>query len=128
MSEPPSPKTVPIKAVASASEYSVVFLQGMLDRMAVSEHKYGLVSDAYPHKFSALDSLNQRLDRYIETGNTEFLIDAANFAMIEFMLPSAKGAHFEPTDSDGSPGRTTNTGMVLKRTRNDGLGANGGNR
>ncbi len=33
------------------------------------------------------------------------LIDAANFAMIEFMLPRHEGAFFEPTDADQSPGR-----------------------
>lgn len=37
-------------------------------------------------------------------GNTEYLVDAANFAMIEFIYPHLKGAKFEPTTDAGSPG------------------------
>ena len=88
-----------------ATEFSETFVQGMRDRMVMSFFKYGPVRDAYPHKVSALESLHKRLEKYIETGNTEFLIDAANFAMIEFMHPSHPGAHFRPTDSNESPGR-----------------------
>lgn len=88
-----------------STEYSIPFLQGMVDRMFVSYAKYGAVKDAFPDKVNALDSLMLRLKKYKETGNTEFLIDAANFAMIEFMLPSHPNAHFQPTDSKESPGR-----------------------
>jgi len=71
----------------------------------MSYWKYGPVSDAYPHKVSALESLRQRLERYEDTGNTEWLMDVANFAMIEFMRPAHKRAHFKATDSSASPGR-----------------------
>lgn len=101
------------------TEYSVEFLQGMVDRMAVSYHKYGAVADAYPHPVNALKSLQQRLEKYLETGNTEFLIDAANFCMIEFLRPSVDGATFRATDSDESPGRTTNRGWVSDRGNRD---------
>jgi hypothetical protein len=100
------------------TEYDVEFLQGMLDRMAVSFHKYGKVRDAYPHDVSALKSLQQRLDRYLATGNTEFLIDAANFCLIEFMRPSVEGAYYKPTDSDESPGRTAARGHVTDAPNN----------
>jgi hypothetical protein len=40
----------------------------------------------------------------IVAGNTEYLIDAANMAMIEFMRPQINGAAFRSTDSDESPG------------------------
>lgn len=90
---------------APPTEFSEKFVQGMRDRMAVSYFKYGPVADAYPHKVNALESLRIRLDKYMDTGNTEFLMDAANFAMIEFMLPSHPGAYFKATDSNESPGR-----------------------
>ena len=93
-------------------EVSEEFLQGMLDRMATSYYKYGKVSEGYPHNISALVSLEQRLAMYKSTRNREYLIDAANFLMIEFMFPSLAGAHYTPTDSDGSPGRTTKHGVV----------------
>lgn len=88
-----------------ATEFSERFVKGMKDRMVVSFFKYGAVSDAYPHKVDAIASLKKRLDKYAETGNTEWLMDVANFAMIEFMLPRHSDAHFKGTDSDASPGR-----------------------
>jgi len=95
------------------TEYSEKFLQGMLDRMAVSYHKYGAVADGYPDKVDAISSLHQRLRMYangnpakgIPPGNIEYLMDAANFAMIEFMHPRHPDAHFTATDDSGSPGR-----------------------
>ena len=47
----------------------------------------------------AIGNIRKRLEKYEETGNTEFLADIANFAMIEFMYPSIPGAHYEKTDS-----------------------------
>jgi hypothetical protein len=100
------------KAIISflKGEFSALFAQGMADRMSVSYAKYGAVSAAYPIKVDALASLEKRLERYRETGNTEWLIDVANFAMIEFMYPRHAAAHFRATDSDESPGRTNTDG------------------
>ncbi len=92
------------------SEFSIPFVQGMADRMGMSYFKYGLVSEAYPSKVDAIASLKKRLQKYEETGNTEWLMDVGNFAMIEYMYPKHAKAHFEPTDSDQSPGRTWHAG------------------
>lgn len=88
-----------------SSEYSTLFIQGMLDRMGMSHIKYGKIIDAYPDKVNALDSMMLRVKRYQQTGNREFLIDAANFLMIEFIIPSIKDHYFKATDSKESPGR-----------------------
>ena len=87
------------------TEFSEDFVKGMQNRMIVSFHKYGPIKDAYPHKVNALKSLEIRINKYKETKNTEYLIDAANFLMIEFMYPSIEGAYFKGTDSNESPGR-----------------------
>lgn len=92
------------------TEFSLSFLQGMLDRMAVSFHKYGAVKDAFPD-LDPIGSLQQRLEKYAETGNTEWLMDAANFAMIEFMHPQHPEAHYRGTDSKESPGRVVKGGV-----------------
>lgn len=80
--------------------------------MLVSGHKYGAVADAYPEKVHAVGlkakeeaSLEKRLRLYRETGNVEYLVDIANFAMIEFTHPRHPKAHYTPTDASGSPGR-----------------------
>lgn len=118
-SEKPTKTVYEIGVICPPSEVSRQFIQGMADRMTVSYHKYGKVSDAYPLNVNALDSLIQRLSKYKETSNTEFLIDAANFAMIEFMCPSLPGAYFEGTDSDASPGRTTISGKITADSNNE---------
>jgi len=105
------------------TEFSDMFVSGMKDRMVVSYYKYGPVASAYPHKVNAITSLTDRLRKYAETGNTEFLIDAANFAMIEFMHPAHPNAFFEGTDSDQSPGRRSKRGTVDHRG-NDEIGSN----
>lgn len=105
---------------APESEFSTTFTQGMANRMAVSFHKYGPVADAYPKKVDAVESLLARLKLYtdggeikgqrVQPGNTEYLMDVANFAMIEFMRPKHPKAFFKATDSSGSPGRVWNDG------------------
>lgn len=83
--------------------------------MLVSAYKYGEVSDAYPDKVNAMQSLGVRIAKYVETGNVEYLVDVANFAMIEFMHPAHGNAHYKATDADGSPGRVhANTAIYDK--------------
>lgn len=86
---------------APQTEFSEQFVQGMADRMAVSYYKYGPVMDAIG-KIDEIASLEKRLQKYKETGNTEWLIDVANFAMIEYMHRGAEA--FRATESHESPG------------------------
>lgn len=88
-----------------STEFSEEFVQGMRDRVEVSFHKYGPVADAVAHGANFVEALEKRLSLYRETGNTEWLMDAANYAMFESMYPSHKEAHFRATDSDESPGK-----------------------
>src|SRR5581483_3864027 len=101
------PKSLRIKV----SEYvpleetcSREFLQGMVNRMIVSHHKYGDLTKNYPHNVDSIASLKKRLKLYQQTGNTEWLLDVANQAMIEFMRPRHRKAHFRATSSQESPG------------------------
>lgn len=104
-------ETLTFPTAVPPSEFSVPFVQGMADRMSMSYFKYGLVAEAYPSKVDAIASLEKRLQKYKETGNTEWLMDVGNFAMIEYMYPKHDAAHFESTDSDQSPGRKWHTGI-----------------
>lgn len=91
------------------------FLQGMMDRLGVSFHKYGPIRRNFPHLRTGVDNVRLRLEQYEKTGNTEFLIDASNYCLIEFMRPSIEGAHFRSTDSDESPGVQLKSGEVFKK-------------
>ena len=85
-------------------DYSEEFDTLRKNRMVVSHHKYGRCKDTYPELAQAYKCIEQRLQLYLETGNTEYLVDVANFAMIEFMHPAVPGAYFKAEDSDKSPG------------------------
>ena len=102
---------------APMSEFSPDFVQGMADRMAMSYYKYGALAAAYPNKVDAIESLKLRIQKYEETGNTEFLMDAGNFAMIEFMRPRHPEAFFKATDSTEAPGRKWFGDVDPSRTR-----------
>lgn len=107
---PVSVRDIVFRTAAPETEFSPTFIGGMLNRMAVSFFKYGALRNAYPHDVDAIASLKVRLAKYEEDGNVEWLMDVANFAMIEFMHPRHPDAHYEPQDSDTSPGRVDNRG------------------
>lgn len=83
------------------TEYSQKFDEIRKNMMVMSFYKYGPLKDNYDtYKcMDAIGNLKKRLEKYERTGNTEFLADIANYAMLEFMNPQLPGAHYEPTDS-----------------------------
>ena len=85
-------------------DYSEEFDKLRKNRIIVSHHKYGWMSQTYPELAQAHKCIEERLDLYRKTGNKEYLIDAANFCMIEFIYPAIPNAKMIPTDSDKSPG------------------------
>ncbi len=76
----------------------------MANRMAFSEQKYGPVEASYPDKVDAMACLKERIALYEADGNVEWLLDAANFAVIEAMFPSHQDNHFRATEAHESPG------------------------
>jgi hypothetical protein len=82
----------------------------MDSRMLVSHFKYGDSRDGYPEKLKAVDNIAVRVQKYLDTGNAEWLVDAANFCMLEFMHPSVPNAYFKATDSHESPGNKYSDG------------------
>lgn len=83
------------------TEYCEKFDKIRKDMMIMSYYKYGPLKDNYGNYkcMNAIENLKIRLDKYLETGNTEYLCDVANFAMLEFMHPSIDGAKYIPTDN-----------------------------
>ena len=115
----PEINEVKFKHYGPMSEISVDFMDKMARRMAVSFLKYGKVEDAVPFKINAVESAVQRINAYLATENLEFLLDAANFLMMEWMHPSLENAFFKATDSDESPGRIAKNGSVVFNERNE---------
>ena len=100
------------------SHISTEFIQGMLDRMAMSYFKYGAVDESIK-KTNPLASARLRVEKYCDTGNTEWLMDAANYIMIEFMVPSHPEAHFRVTEGDESPGNVLLDGTTSAAHKRD---------
>ena len=85
-------------------DYSNEFETLRQNAIIQSHYKYGWMSESYPELANAFGSLKKRIDLYEQTGNADWLIDIANFAMIEFMYPAHPAYHFRRTSSEESPG------------------------
>lgn len=85
-------------------DFSEEFIIKMRNAIELSHYKYGWMCDTYPELAQAYKCIQERLDLYLKTHNTEYLVDIANFAMIEYRFPSFKDSKYIPTDSDTSPG------------------------
>ena len=99
-----APREILLHAVLPLTEFSKTFLEGCLNRMGMSHHKYGTVAGT-KGKVDHIAGAQHRIERYQEDGNKEWLMDAANMLMCEFMIGNHPQAHYRPTDSDESPGR-----------------------
>jgi hypothetical protein len=100
------------------SEYSLEFDEIRKKMMQTSYFKFGAVKDNYKTigGLKAIPSLKAKLQEYIDTGNTEFLCDVANFAMIEFMYPQHSNTHYKATDGYVT-GRRTTVGISVNEMR-----------
>lgn len=84
--------------------FSDGFVSKMRNAIEMSHYKYGWASKTYPELAQAYKCIQQRLEMYEKTHNKDYLVDVANFAMLEFMFPAFADAAYRPTDSDGSCG------------------------
>lgn len=86
-------------------EYSDRFDKLRQNRVEISFYKYDTAADNFGMKLvDALESHDMCIKKYKETGNTEYLCDAANYLMFEFMYPQIPNAFFKATDSGESVG------------------------
>jgi hypothetical protein len=83
-------------------DFSQDFVNKMRARVATSYYKYGPWAKNRPF-VDCLANVQTRIKIYQDTGNTEGLVDAANFLMLEFELPKHPNAHFRATDSKEAP-------------------------
>lgn len=85
-------------------DFSEGFISKMKNAIEMSHYKYGWASKTYPELAQARKCIQERLDLYNKTHNKDYLVDIANFAMLEYLYPSYADAKYTPTDSDQSPG------------------------
>ena len=75
------------------------FLRGMEDRLMMGHFRYGWKADR-GQKYNTPKALADRVQMYLDTGNTEYLMDVANFAMLEFEDPYHPNDHFHAGDDN----------------------------
>ena len=86
-------------------EYSERFDELRKNRVKTSYYKYGSVKINFGEQLvEAIPTAEVCIEKYRQTGNTEYLCDAANYLMFEFMYPQKEGAFFRATDSNESAG------------------------
>lgn len=85
-------------------DFSDEFVVKMKNAIEMSHHKYGWASKTYPELAQAVKCIQDRVDAYNKTHNKDYLVDIANFAMLEYMYPMYSDAHYTPGDSDKSVG------------------------
>jgi hypothetical protein len=92
------PRILPYPLVV-ASQWSNEFERYMRNRMAMGAYRYGLIRDDSAPKWDNVGSLIARALAYLDDGNQEHLVDAANLALIEFVRGNCHpGPHFSSID------------------------------
>lgn len=101
-------------------DYSDKFDELRQNRIQLSRMKYGPAKINFgEHLVDALKTHQLCIDKYLSTGNTEYLTDAANYLMFEFMYPTVKNAFFKATGSSESAG-TVGVPVEIDRQKVDG--------
>lgn len=97
-------------------EYSTEFDKLRRNRIETSFYKYGPARDNFGSgRVDAIGSLELCLEKFKKTGNTEYLLDVANYAMFRYMYPMPN-EYFKPTGSSESAG-TVGTPINMEKSR-----------
>lgn len=95
-------------------EYSEQFDKLRKNRVEMSFFKYGSAKKNFGEgRVDAIGSLELCIEKFKRTGNTEYLLDVANYAMFRYMFPMP-GKFFKATDSRESAG-TVGTPVNMER-------------
>lgn len=102
-----------MKADILNREYSSRFDELRKNRVEVAFYKYGAARDNFGGgRVDAVATMELCIEAFKKDGNTEHMVDIANYAMFRYMYPM-EGEYFEGTDSSGSVG-TVGTPINMK--------------
>lgn len=106
------------------TDYSSRFDELRKKAIILSHYKYGNAVDNFGMNgnVDAIKTLELCLNKFKETGNVEYLIDVANYAMFRFMFPKP-GEYYKPTGSNESAGVSGLSVKEMERLRSDNLWA-----
>lgn len=95
----PRPLRPPL-AELRRTQWSTKFERLQRNRLLIGAFRYSTVAEQKlsSNRFDNIGSAISRLEKYLQTGNQEHLVDVANLCMVEFMCPSHPAPHFSPED------------------------------
>jgi len=78
------------------TEWSPRFEQYMRNRLVMGSIRYETFADKRRKAkvYNYVKEMKRRIAAYEQTGNSEFLVDIANMALLEFEFPYLPNAHF----------------------------------
>lgn len=79
------------------TEFNHAFIRLMQNRLIIGAFRYGRFGPAKAD-YDLLAGIEKKIVEYRTTGNTEALVDAANYCLLEFTYPHHPNAHFRPMD------------------------------
>ena len=80
------------------SEWSDVFEKLMRNRLVMGAFRYNCIHEPNKVQYDRVSAMFRRLTKYVETGNTELLVDIANLALLEFEEGDHPNKHFRSED------------------------------
>lgn len=97
LDELPKTPSIDIEALR-VSEWSSQFETFMRNRLIMGAIRYGKLHKPGKPIYDRVESIHKRLQLYQETGNQEYLVDIANFALLEFEEGKHPLKHFSSVD------------------------------
>lgn len=82
------------------TEWSPQFEFLMRNRLIMGAFRYGLLSEKRKKgkKWDLLEPIRKKVEKYEETGNVEYLVDAANYCLLAFECDDHPLKHFKALD------------------------------
>lgn len=96
----PDPGQQPIDFKAlQGTEWVPEFEKLMRNRLIMGAYRYELMAcKRISFEYDLATEAKARIDRFIESGNIEHLVDASNMCMIEFEFSNHPNKHYESVD------------------------------
>jgi len=81
-------------------KWSKRFIRLMRNRLEMGYLRYEITNKTpATKKYDFIGAIRTKLTLYEQTGNTEYLVDVGNYAMLEFKTPNHPNAHFFAGDA-----------------------------
>jgi hypothetical protein len=82
------------------TEWSPEFERLMHNRMVMGAFRYGLLAKkkTQKRKWDLLSPIHKKIELYQQTGNTEYLVDIANYCLLAFECDDHPRKHFQALD------------------------------